>query len=127
MSFIEKQHFGNLSSGSVEALRFASERRRLLDLSARTLSKLNGVNEAVLSGLLTREGADQLKKRLRRCYRWNRRVIKAGKPDPEPQQVDWHGKMTAKSAWKLGYISREQFVAIRKAFKAKYPNGGELQ
>jgi hypothetical protein len=43
------------------------------------------------------------------------------------QQVDWHGKMTAKSAWKLGYISREQFLEIRKAFKAKHHNGGELQ
>jgi len=40
---------------------------------------------------------------------------------------DWHGKMTGKAAWKLGYITREQFVAIRKAFKAKYPNGGDLK
>lgn len=36
--------------------------------------------------------------------------------------LDWQGKMTAKSAWKLGYITREQFVKIRKEFKAKYPN-----
>jgi len=43
------------------------------------------------------------------------------------QQVDWHGKCTAKAAWKLGYITREEFVAIRKAFKAKHPNGGDLQ
>jgi len=127
LSFIEKQHFGNLSSGSVEALRFASERRRLLDLSARTLSKLNGINEAVLSGLLTREGADQLKKCLRRCYRWNRRVIKAGKLGAETQEPDWHGKMTAKAAWKLGHITREQFLKLRKAFKAKYHKGGVLQ
>jgi hypothetical protein len=27
--------------------------------------------------------------------------------------------MTAKSAWKLGFISREEFVAIRKASKLK--------
>ena len=35
------------------------------------------------------------------------------------QQVDWHGKMTAKAAWKLGYITREEFVAIRKAAKLR--------
>jgi hypothetical protein len=40
---------------------------------------------------------------------------------------DWHGKMTAKSAWKLGYITREQFEEIRKAFKEKHPNGGDFQ
>jgi hypothetical protein len=33
--------------------------------------------------------------------------------------VDWHGKMTAKAAWRLGYITREEFVAIRKAWKLK--------
>jgi hypothetical protein len=41
-------------------------------------------------------------------------------------EVNWHGKMTAKAALRLGYITREQFKEIRKAFKAKHPNGGEL-
>ncbi len=32
---------------------------------------------------------------------------------------DWHGKMTAKAAWKQGIITREEFVAIRKAAKLR--------
>ena len=37
-------------------------------------------------------------------------------------EFDWHGKMTAKAAWKYGYITREQFVEIRKKFKLNHPN-----
>jgi hypothetical protein len=32
---------------------------------------------------------------------------------------DWHGKCTAKAAWKLGFITRKQFEEIRAAAKEK--------
>jgi hypothetical protein len=32
---------------------------------------------------------------------------------------DWHGKMTAKAAWKLGYITKEEFAAIRRRWKER--------
>lgn len=35
------------------------------------------------------------------------------------QQVDWHGKMTAKAAWTRGLITRDEFLAIRKAAKVE--------
>lgn len=45
----------------------------------------------------------------------------------ESGKVDWHGKMTAKAALRLGFITREQFLEIRKKFKAQHLNGGALR
>jgi len=33
------------------------------------------------------------------------------------KKFEWKGKMTAKAAWKLGYITREEYLKIRREGK----------
>jgi hypothetical protein len=95
---------------------FVFQRRLLILLNEQMIQRLGKIRAGLNDGSLTGEQCGRLELLVRRCYRWSRRGLESGKITVS---ADWRGKMTCKAAWKLGLITREQFVAFRKASKLK--------